>query len=56
MVIGEMKHLTYITDMQPVFQKNTPANAKDNRNNYKTFYNEGGRVDWQQEMLRIGKA
>lgn len=45
-----------ILEIQPITQRNSPANAKYNRNNYKQFYNGRGKVDWQEEMLQKGKA
>ncbi|CAI6346371.1 unnamed protein product [Macrosiphum euphorbiae] len=45
-----------ITEIQKLVQRNAHSDAKINRNNYKQFYNEKGKVDWQEEMLQKGKA
>ncbi|CAI6358932.1 unnamed protein product [Macrosiphum euphorbiae] len=45
-----------ITEIQKLVQRNAHSDSKINLNNHKKFYNEKGKVDWQEEMLQKGKA
>lgn len=42
--------------LQPVNERNATTKAKINRDNYKQFFNSEGRVEWQEAMIRVGRA
>ncbi|XP_044761191.1 uncharacterized protein LOC123318582 [Coccinella septempunctata] len=54
--LGEWrKNTAEMTNLRS-FRRTATTAAKDNRNNYRDFFNSDGSVDWQDEMLAKGKA
>jgi hypothetical protein len=45
-----------IISLQTNSIKNSSTIAKMNREEYLKFFNEKGKISWQDEMIRIGKA
>lgn len=45
-----------IASLQPSSKKNYSSDAKQNREEYLQFFNGKGKVEWQDDMLNIGRA
>ncbi|KAL4090171.1 hypothetical protein QTP88_025070 [Uroleucon formosanum] len=45
-----------LVGLQPVNSRTATIRAKINRDNYKEFFNTEGRVEWQDAMIRAGRA
>jgi len=45
-----------LVGLQPVNTRTATIRAKINRDNYKEFFNTEGRVEWQDAMIRAGRA
>jgi hypothetical protein len=49
---------TYVelVDVEPLCERNTSKDSKQNRESYVQYFIGNGKVDWQEEMLKRGKA
>lgn len=45
-----------LVGLQPVNSRTATIRAKINRDNYKEFFNTEGRIEWQDAMIRAGRA
>lgn len=45
-----------IASLEPSSKKNYSSDAKQNREEYLQFFNGKGKVEWQDDMLNIGRA
>lgn len=45
-----------IASLQVISKKNYSSDAKQNREDYFQFFNGKGKVEWQDDMLNIGRA
>ncbi|CAH2001490.1 unnamed protein product [Acanthoscelides obtectus] len=55
--MGEWRNSsTELTSLRTSTQKNVTINAKSNREKYKQYFNLEGKVPWQLDMIKKGKA
>jgi hypothetical protein len=49
---------TYVelVDVEPLCERNTAKHSKQNRESYVQYFIGNGKVDWQEEMGKRGKA